>query len=149
MNRMLTWGTGLALAGLLAGCGQAAAVGRAANAAAGSSWGRVIGVPGLSALVKGNGGGTQVSLLSCASAGNCAAGGFYAEKDGRSQGFVAFARNGRWGNATGVPGLAALDKGGRPTAVSSVSCVPAGGCAAGGAYTGRSRHNQGFVTQGS
>jgi hypothetical protein len=44
-----------------------------------------------------------------------------------------------------VPGLAALDKDGRPTAVNAVSCVPAGGCAIGGYYADRSHRRQGFV----
>ena len=45
--------------------------------------------------------------MSCASAGNCAAGGYYAaRRSGYYQGFVADERNGRWGKAIEVPGLA-------------------------------------------
>ncbi len=101
-------------------------------------------MPGLAALNKGQ--NAQVNSVSCASAGNCVAGGYYSEKNGRTQGFVAVERNGRWGKATRVPGLAALNKGGRPAAVNSVSCTRTGRCVAGGFYTDRSRHRQGFVT---
>ena len=57
---------------------------------------------------------------------------------------MAVERNGRWGTATGVPGLAALNTGGQAE-VSSVSCAPAGNCAAGGYYTGDNGYFQGFV----
>ena len=106
-------------------------------------WGQAIPVPGLAALNKG--GDAQVNSVACASAGTCAAGGYYSEKDGRTRGFAVLERNGRWGTAIQVPGLAALDKDGRPTAVTSVSCVPAGGCAVGGYYADRSHRRQGFV----
>src|SRR5260370_1142438 len=68
------------------------------------------GLPGLTAM--SGGGGADVGSLWCASAGNCVAGGSYADGNGSSQGFVAAERNGRWGKATRVPGLAALNKGG-------------------------------------
>jgi hypothetical protein len=57
---------------------------------------------------------------------------------------VALERNGRWGRAIEVPGLGALNKGGF-AGVGSVSCVPAGSCAAGGIYLDRHGHGQGFV----
>ena len=104
-------------------------------------WGTAIEVPGLAAL--NTGGYAEVNSVSCASAGSCAAGGDYADRRGQ-QGFVAVERNGRWGTATEVPGLAALNKGGG-AAVNSVSCAPAGSCAAGGDYTDRHGHDQGFV----
>ncbi len=85
--------------------------------------------------------------MSCASAGNCAAGGDYNHRG--LQGFVAVERNGRWGTAIEVPGLAALNTGGGAT-VSSVSCAPtgtcaAGGYAAGGYYADAPDNFQGFV----
>ena len=52
--------------------------------------------------------------------------------------------NGVWGKAQEVPGTAALNKGGS-AAISSVSCVTAGGCSAGGSYRDASRHLQAFV----
>jgi hypothetical protein len=104
-------------------------------------WGRPAEVPGLAAL--GIGGGTGVRSLSCASAGNCAVGGDYWDRRGQ-QGFVAVRRHGRWAKAIPVPGLEALNKGGFAD-VNSVSCAPAGSCAAGGDYWDRHHHSQGFV----
>jgi hypothetical protein len=144
MSKVVTWSAGLALAGVIAGCGLPAA----ASPAAGTSWGRVVGVPGLSALNTAKGGGAAVSSMSCASAGNCVAGGYYWNRHG-PQGFVAQERNGRWLKATGVPGLAALNKGleGHGEAdVSSVSCASARYCAAAGYYADTDGHDDdGFV----
>ena len=107
-------------------------------------WGKAIEVPGLGALNKG--GDAEVSSVSCASAGNCAAGGDYTDRHGDGQGFVAVERNGRWGKAIEVPGLAALNKGG-DAEVDSVSCASAGNCAAGGDYTDRRGHRPGVRGQ--
>jgi hypothetical protein len=104
-------------------------------------WGRAIEVPGLAAL--NTGGHARVNSVSCASAGNCAAGGYYRHRR-QQQGFVAVERHGAWRRAIEVPGLAALNTGGRAV-VSSVSCGSAGSCVAGGFYTDRSFLNQGFV----
>jgi hypothetical protein len=134
MSKIVTWCIGLALAGALAGCGQPAVV-RAAG-----SWGQAIEVPGLGALNKS--GDAQVTSVSCASAGNCAAGGYYADRNGQ-QGFVAAERNGRWRQAIEVPGLGALNTEGTAQ-VSSVSCASAGNCAAGGYYADRNGQ-QGFA----
>ena len=51
---------------------------------------------------------------------------------------------GAWGTAIGVPGLGALNKGGRAQ-VTSVVCTSAVNCAAGGYYRDRLRHFQAFV----
>jgi hypothetical protein len=105
-------------------------------------WGKAIEVPGLGALNLG--GFAQVSSLSCASAGSCAAGGVYTLSDGfSSQAFVVVERNGVWGKAIDVPGLAALDTG-RGSDVTSVSCASAGNCVAGGGYSTGTK-GQGFV----
>ena len=131
---------GLVLVGVLAGCGPAART-------AGGLWGRVIEVPGLSALVTGRSGGAEVSSVSCGSAGDCAAGGYYWDRG--QQGFAVAERNGRWGTAIPVPGLAALN-GWRYADVMSVSCAPAGGCAAGGFYAEDPHGVMGFaVSQGN
>jgi len=108
-------------------------------------WGRAIPVPGLAALSKG--GDAGVNSVSCGSPGNCAAGGRYVDQHLHSHGYVVSERNGVWGRAIHVPGLAALNKGG-DAGVSSVSCAPAGSCTAGGSYADGSgrRHLQGFVT---
>lgn len=107
-------------------------------------WGRAAGVPGLSNL---NAGGTAtVSSVSCASAGNCTAGGAYTDRRNRTQGWVATEQNGRWGKATGVPGLGAMNTGaGLGAGIIEVSCGSAGDCAAGGYYTARGGHLRGFV----
>src|SRR5215469_7635549 len=105
-------------------------------------WGKAIEVPGLSMLNKR--GNAQVSSVSCASAGNCAAGGYY-DSPG-SQAFVVSEKNGTWGKAIEVPGLAVLNAGFPATAqINSVSCPSAGNCAAGGSYTDGSNQQQPFV----
>jgi len=102
-------------------------------------WGKAIDVGLIGGRIAG------ANSVSCASAGNCAAGGFYSDSSGGvTQGWVAVERLGRWGNGIEVPGLGALNKGG-DAAVNSVSCPAAGSCAAGGYYTGRHQHSQGFV----
>jgi hypothetical protein len=109
------------------------------------SWRRAVEVPGLAALNKGR--NAEVSSVSCASPGNCAAGGFYTDGGRHQQGFVVSEVNGSWRKAVEVPGLGTLNKGGLPGAgVSSVSCASPGSCAAGGDYyTDASGHEQGFV----
>src|SRR5215467_12364624 len=93
------------------------------------TWRTAVEVPGLGALNKG--GDAQVFSVSCASAGNCAAGGYYTDRSGHFQAFVASERNGTWRTAVEVPGTGALNKGGNAS-VFSVSCASAGNCAAGG-----------------
>ena len=133
------WGAGPLAA---AGAATAGAVRAAWAVPAAGSWGKAVEVPGLGAL--NTGGNAVVVSVSCASAGSCAAGGYYADRHRGQQGFVAVERNGRWGKAIEVPGLAALNTGGYAEVV-SVSCGSAGSCAAGGYYTDRHRSQQGFV----
>ena len=115
----------------------------AARAAAlAGTWGTAIEVPGSGALNAG--GGAFAISVSCASAGNCAAGGFYTDGSHRQQAFVVSERNGTWRTAIEVPGSGSLNAGGDAT-VNSVSCASAGNCAAGGLYTDRSGHQQAFV----
>jgi hypothetical protein len=47
--------------------------------------------------------------VSCGSAGNCAAGGYYFDRSHHLQVFVASQDHGVWGTAIEVPGLAALN----------------------------------------
>jgi len=97
------------------------------------SWGTAIEVPGTAALnVSGAGG---VESVSCGSAGNCSAGGWYGDSAGRSQAFVVSEVNGSWDTAIEVPGTAALNTGG-VAILYSVSCPSAGNCSAGGVYAG-------------
>jgi len=111
-------------------------------------WDKAIDVPGLAALNTGR--NAEVLTVSCASAGNCAAGGFYFDRPDHYEWFVAVERNGRWGRAIPLPGFRALNKrtdGVDISADFSLSCAPVGTCAAGGYYVDASGDDQGFVTQ--
>ena len=110
------------------------------------TWGEAIEVPGSGALNAG--GDASVGSVSCALAGNCAAGGSYADGSRRGQAFVVSERNGTWGKAIEVPGSGILNKGGSGE-VRSVSCRSAGNCSAGGTYTDRSGRLQAFVVSNS
>jgi hypothetical protein len=79
--------------------------------------------------------------MSCASPGNCSAGGFYTGSGVTRHAFVVSETGGTWGTAQEV--AAALNKGGNAQ-VSSVSCPSAGNCGAGGQYRGRVKE-QAFV----
>jgi hypothetical protein len=107
------------------------------------SWGAAIEVPRLAAL--NTGGNAAVSSLSCGSAGNCVAGGSYANSSGRFRAFVASEKNGSWGNAIQVPGVAALSGAKGGSWVDAVSCGSAGNCVAGGNYSSRPAEGQAFV----
>jgi hypothetical protein len=92
-------------------------------------WEASLEVPGTAAL---NGGGAaEVNSVSCASAGNCAAGGYYYGVGGHRQAFVVTEKNATWGNAKEVAG--ALNTNGFAQ-VQSISCPTPGNCAAGGLY---------------
>src|SRR5260221_1596269 len=106
------------------------------------TWHAAIEVPGTAALNKG--GRADVLSVSCPSAGNCAAGGRFTDGSGHIQAFVASETNGTWHAAIEVPGTAALNKRGGAW-VHSLSCAPAGNCAAGGGYTEGARRMQTFV----
>ena len=107
----------------------------------GGQWQTAMTVPGIDALSGGRGSG--VSAVSCSSAGNCVAGGFYSQPaSSGSQVFVVTEQGGVWGNARQVPGLKAL---GKSAALLSLSCPSAGNCGAGGSYTDGSGHRQAFV----
>jgi hypothetical protein len=110
------------------------------------SWGRAIEVPGTGALNKG--GRAQISSVSCASAGNCSAGGSYSTSSNHSQAFVVTRSHGTWGTAIEVPGLAALNKG-ADAMVNSVSCASAGNCSAGGYYYAGSQYQAFVVSEAS
>ena len=105
-------------------------------------WRTATEVPGTSALNAG--GNAEVTSVSCASAGNCAAGGEYRNSSGQLQAFVASEVNGIWRSAEEVPGTAALNAGGFAL-TASVSCASAGNCSAGGEYTDGSQTGQAFV----
>jgi len=105
-------------------------------------WGTAEEVPGTAAL--NTGGAAQVTSVSCASAGNCSAGGWYKNRADTSRAFVVSEVHGTWGKAKQVPGITKLDAGGFAE-VNSVSCAAAGTCSAGGTYVDSSNHEQAFV----
>jgi hypothetical protein len=107
------------------------------------TWTKAEQVPGLAALSKA--GYADIDSVSCASPGNCTAGGHYATSTGFRP-FVVTQKNGTWGKARQIPGLAALDTG-RESAIGPVSCASAGNCSAGGNYSRhRPGNNRAFVT---
>jgi len=93
-------------------------------------WQKAIEVPGMGVLNQN--GGAQIGSLSCASAGNCSAGGFYENSSG-TKAFVVNEVHGIWQKAIEVPGMGALNKG-RSAQVDSLSCSSTGNCSAGGFY---------------
>jgi hypothetical protein len=109
------------------GCNQAFLVDET-----GGHWGQAEEVPGTAALDVGN--VAFLSSVSCASPGNCTAGGDYAASSSQ-QAFVISETAGHWGQAMPVPHLATLNVGGQ-AGISSLSCASAGNCSAGGLYTG-------------
>src|SRR5215469_15379801 len=160
------WGTAVGVPGIVALRGSAAGVESVSCASAGDCgaggyyrdssghlqafvvsevngrWGDAVEVPGTAALNKS--GWAQVASVSCAAAGDCAAGGTYSGASGHFQAFVVSEVRGRWGTAVEVPGTAALNKSGWAQ-VASVSCAAAGDCSFGGVYRDRSFHEQAFV----
>ncbi len=108
------------------------------------TWGKAKEVPGTAAL--NTGGDAHLFSVSCASAGNCSAGGVYTDHRGHWQAFVVSLKKGIWGTAEEVPGTAALNTGGS-AAISSVSCASAGRCSAGGFYFGPLRQPAGVRRQ--
>jgi hypothetical protein len=75
-------------------------------------------------------GGARVTSVSCASAGNCAAGGQF-DYGGYNAAFLVNEKNGAWGKLIYVPGLNAVS---RDAYLNSVSCASPGNCAAAGDY---------------
>jgi hypothetical protein len=123
-------GSVLAIGACAPGVGVAAA---ARTPAAASRWQKAEQVPGLAALA-GYSDDSTLAAISCASAGNCAAGGWYATLSG-SEPFVVSQADGTWGKALEVPGIAAVNRARGQAAVTSVSCTAPGDCTAGGYYT--------------
>ena len=122
------------MAGRLAGAGAGLAVAvfslvpaGAQAAAAGGTWGTAEQVQGLPALSS-----SSILSLSCASPGNCGAGGYLVSGD--QQAIVVSETNGTWGTAEVVPGSAALNTGGAAQ-IDSVSCASPGNCSAAGEYS--------------
>jgi hypothetical protein len=109
---------------------------------ANGTWGTAIQIPGTAALAPH--GLAEIRTVSCASAGNCAAGGSSVEPTGHQHAWVASEAGGTWRKAMTVPGLAPLNQGGFAT-TGTISCSSVGFCSAGGRYTDRSFHDHAFV----
>jgi Bacterial Ig-like domain (group 3) len=116
------------------------------------TWGGATEVPGTAALNTGH--SAVVSSVSCWSAGDCTAAGVYAPVGVASPGvvdsqvFVVTEKDGAWGPATGLPGLAALNTG-KQSASDSISCAAGANCAVGGYYTTASGQQEAFVADES
>jgi hypothetical protein len=106
---------------------------------ASGSWGRAEEVPGTAAL--NTGGNAGVNVVSCATPGNCAAGGTYFTHSG-PRAFLATQRDGRWESAFSVPGSILKA---RASDLNAVSCPQAGDCAAAGTYADSHGDGQAFV----
>jgi hypothetical protein len=88
--------------------------------------------------------GSDLFSVSCASPGNCSAGGNYALNAKRSQAFVVDETNGVWGAAQTVPGFTNRDASVN-TEVYVMSCPSAGNCSAGGTFAVGSQNTVVFV----
>jgi hypothetical protein len=83
--------------------------------------------------VKGH---AEITDVSCRSAGNCAAVGYYAPGVMQTRPFIVTSKNGVWGPPVAPAGITALDTG-HASQLTAVSCGPAGAagnCTAGGTY---------------
>jgi hypothetical protein len=110
------------------------------------TWQRAEQLPGIAHLNKGT--ISDLTSISCRSAGDCDAGGYYADASGIFQAFVADERGGTWRAAQEVPGTAELNAGtgtGAAAGVDTVSCRSPDGCGAGGFYTDGSGDLQVFT----
>jgi len=75
----------------------------------------------------------QVTSVSCASPGNCAAAGHYKRASGILSSFIVDEFGGVWGNGHPIPEMSRLTTNG--SEADAVSCASAGNCALAGAYT--------------
>lgn len=111
----------------------------------GGTWGAPQEVPGTDGLSSPSPVSAGLTSVSCASAGNCVAGGSYDISSATGpQAFLATETGGTWGQAQQVAGMAALDPGGWST-LRSVSCAGSGECAAIGVYKGTTNGDYGWA----
>jgi hypothetical protein len=104
-------------------------------------WGAAFEVPGLARLDVGQ--NSTASLISCPSAGNCAASGVYTAHGvrGSAEPFLVIQRGGQWGRAFGVAGNLRA----RSIEIGSLSCAAAGDCVAAGYYIPANGHKRPFL----
>jgi hypothetical protein len=100
------------------------------------TWGAITPIPGMAALRPSGIGQSNVTSLSCFSAGNCTAGGVYGDPNDPelSQPFVVTEKHGVWGNAQVLPGVATLSANTMIATLGAVICPSAGNCSADGGY---------------
>ena len=105
------------------------------------TWGQAQEVPNIATLNFSN---SMVDSISCPTAGNCSAGGFYGDGSRQGQAFVVDQSNGTWGQAQEVSNFGTLNAGGSGQ-ISAISCPSAGICGAGGVFTDGGSQEQAFV----
>jgi hypothetical protein len=120
---------------------HAALAAQASVGAKQGAWNNAHLIPGLAALAKN---GSQVNQVACITSGTCTAVGDYQGANKHWQAFVAEEKNGTWGNAHPIPGLATLS-GGRDTTTGFVACAQGPNCAVIGFYVPASGPHQWFV----
>src|SRR5439155_829835 len=102
---------------------------------------------GVDAVLPANAGSNPnvvLNAVSCASAGNCTAGGDYTDTSGFRRGLVLTETAGTW--ATGVEASLPGNAGSNPNAfLASVSCALTGNCSAAGSYNDSSGNQQGLL----
>jgi hypothetical protein len=108
----------------------------------GGTWGSAIEAPGTGFL---NSDGVALALgVSCSSAGNCTAGGAFADSSAHLQAFSINEVNGVWDTAVQLPGVSTLSTG-TNSALSWIDCSSSGNCSGVGIYSDPSSHTQSFV----
>jgi hypothetical protein len=104
------------------------------------TWGAALTPPGLSSLEQGVGpASSAVSVVSCASAGNCSAAGYYPRRTrppggNNLAGYVVNQVNGTWHSVIKIAGITLSPRGGGTVQPMSVSCAKAGECSVVGDY---------------
>jgi len=106
------------------------------------TWRNATRVPGMARLDPSGEGAVQD--LSCSSAGNCSATGYYNPSPDKYEVFVVNEVNGAWRRAMNLPGIAALNTGGTALPIAT-SCPAPGSCSVGGYYTDSGGGMQAFV----
>ncbi len=108
-----------------------------------AGWGAAREVPGTASL--NIGGNAAIQSVSCPAAGTCVATGFYfTGPENDTQAFVVSERDGRWGQAQPVSGIASLNTGDHARA-DSISRPSPGNCAVGGFYVDTAGRWQAFL----
>jgi hypothetical protein len=93
-------------------------------------------------------GAANLNSISCISAGNCSAGGYYQATAKHREAFVINEISGKWHDALEVPHISVLNRYG-DAMVNSLSCASAGRCSAGGYYYSTSGTREAFIVNES